>query len=843
MSKSRLIAFAQVACATGLLALFLLPTPIAITQRILAVTLLAALILLNFVRTRAGAVQEREEESRGLRKLLNESGVVGRSILDGVSDPAIVVDANFGVAVVNKAARKALEMDEGQNVPCFRAIHGLDAPCDESGRPCVIKTGQSGKTIQSRRGDDGAEQLVELRATPLFDDAGNVIGAIEVLHDLNEQEKLALRLQRAKDDAATAHRARADFVATMSHEVRTPMNAVLGMADLLRLTALTRKQKSYVQIMESSSNMLLSLVDNMIDFSTLESGKLALKKEPFHVADLLERVLEVMGYQAYSKGLELAGKTEDDLDVQVIGDYARLRQILINLVSNAIKFTSEGEVIVCVGVDRGDDGEAKLSVSVADSGMGMSKEKAAQLFTPFGPASDPSRSQEQGSGLGLATSKQLVDLMGGDIGLDSYVGEGTSAWFEVPVELAADVRATERQDRGALSNRHLLIVNDNPKVSMAICSSLEAWDIACEVETQADRVASRLAAATDSGYPFDCVIIDAEAEKEGRLSLAQSVRQESEMPIILLTSITNPLRVGEISSIGKVRCVNKPVLPSELRHNLFRLLEVDVVDPSRMDANLPASLRVLIAEDNPINRKVLRSMLQSLNLAVDSVNDGPSVLAALKDHSYDLILMDCQMPGMDGDKVTRIIREGRTSRAGQPVVVAVTADVSAGHREECLHAGMDDFLAKPIRLDTLKAGLRRWAYMSDSRRVQVHRSTGTAPPDSGEIIERLHDRAGVESAELIGEFIDLFLDDTASRLEILQVALEKRDLETLRRQCHALKGACLELGVAEMGSCCDALGQASREKRFEDLPVELHRLSAEFDRVRPIFEAGKNRPA
>ena len=844
MNKSRLITLLQAGCAVGLLVLFVLPDQIGFPQRLIAVTFLAALILLQFARVRTAdvVVQDDDEEPAGLRKLFDEADVVGRSILDGVPDPAIVVDANFGVAVVNKAARKALEMEEGQNVPCFRAIHGLDAPCDESGRPCVIKTGQSGKTIQTRLGDDGEERLVELRATPLFDDAGDVMGAIEVLHDLNEQEKLALRLQRAKEDAATAHKARADFVATMSHEVRTPMNAVLGMADLLRLTALTRKQKSYVQIMESSSNMLLSLVDNMIDFSTLESGQLELKKEPFHVADLLERVLEIMGYQAYSKGLELAGMTEHDSDVQVIGDYERLRQIMINLVSNAIKFTSAGEVIVKLTIDTPDDGESKLTVSVMDSGVGMSKEKAAQLFTPFGSAPDRSRSQEQGSGLGLAISRQLVDLMGGDIGVDSDIGQGTSAWFAVPIELAADMRASVRQDRGALNNRHLLIINDSPKVAESFCSSLEAWDIACEVETQPDRVASRLVAAMESGYPFDCVVIDAEAQKEDRLSLAQAIRKDSDLPIVLLTSIVRPLNVGEISSIGKVRCVNKPVLPSELRHNLFSLLRVDVLDPSRMDANLPASLRVLIAEDNPINRKVLRSMLSSLNLAADTVNDGPSVLAALKESSYDLILMDCQMPGMDGDEVTRIIREGRASRSGQPVVVAITADVSAGHREECLHAGMDDFLAKPVRLDTLKAGLRRWAYMSDSRRVQVHHSTRAASPASGEIIERLHDRAGVDSDELIGEFIDLFLDDTTSRLEILQVALEEHDLETLRRECHALKGACLELGVADLGTCCDDLGKASREKRVNDLPGALHRLTAEFERVRPIFEAEKSRP-
>jgi PAS domain S-box-containing protein len=264
MSKSRLITIAQAACAAGLLVLFVLPIPVGPLERVVAVLLLAALVLPIFARSRVDTAERSSEGPGGLRKMFDESGVVGRSILDGVPDPAIVVDNKFGISVVNKAAHKALEINEGSGIPCFTAIHGLDAPCDESGQPCVIKTGQSWKTIQTRRGDDGEEQLVELRATPLFDDAGEVMGAVEVLHDLNEQEKLALSLQRAKEDAASADKARTDFVATVSHEVRTPMNAVLGMADLLRLTALTRKQKSYVQVMESSSNMLLSLVDNMI---------------------------------------------------------------------------------------------------------------------------------------------------------------------------------------------------------------------------------------------------------------------------------------------------------------------------------------------------------------------------------------------------------------------------------------------------------------------------------------------------------------------------------------------------------------------------------------------------
>jgi signal transduction histidine kinase/CheY-like chemotaxis protein len=794
-------------------------------------------------RYRIAAKTERDTQMQlgGIRKQLGEAEAFSRSILDGVPDPTMIINTDFSVAMINKAAREAFDFDENEPVPCYRAMHGYEGPCDASGLPCVISTGESCKTIQRRADDNGDEQLVELRSTPLYDDAGELMGAVEVLHRLNEQERLALRLQRAKEDADTAYRARTEFIATVSHEVRTPMNAVLGMADLLRLTALTRKQKSYVQVMESSSNMLLSLVDNMIDFATLESGKLDLKNEMFHVADLLERVLEIMGYQAYSKGIELAGTAENDPGLQVVSDFERLRQIAINLVSNGIKFTHEGQVIVSVGVDTENDGGASLSVSVTDSGIGMSEDAAAGAFTAFGAGNDKGMNQDQGSGLGLAISKQLVDLMGGEIRLESTLGQGTSAWFTVPIRLA-EAHQPLTPKHSALSNRRLLIVNDNPQVSAAISSCLEIWNISCDVESCPDSVARRLLVATEAGYPYDCIIIDAEVRKTNRLALARAIRDDSRLPIILLASIARPLKVGELSSIGNARCVNKPILPSELRHNLSQLLNADVTDPTRTDASLSRSLRILIAEDNPLNRNVLRRMLGSLDLQVDTVEDGPSVLAATQKANYDLILMDCQMPGLDGDQVTRIIRDSRDGESGQPVVVAVTADVSADRREQCLNSGMDDFLAKPIRLDTLKAGLRRWSNMSLSRRVQLPGVAVSAEAADKEIAGRLRERANDVGNEFFGEFIDLFLEDTTSRLEVLHSALEQSDLETVRRECHALKGACLELGVADMGDCCDALGQASRDKRFDDLPHALHRLTAEFERVRPLFEAQRSSP-
>jgi signal transduction histidine kinase/CheY-like chemotaxis protein len=706
---------------------------------------------------------------------------------------------------------------------------------------CVLTTGQSCKHIQKLVDDDGTERMVELRATPLYDETGKITGAVEVIHDLNEQERLALRLQRAREDAETAHRARAEFIATMSHEVRTPLNAVLGMADLLRLTSLTRKQKSYVQIMESGSNMLLSLVDNMIDFGTIESGQLKLKSDSFHVSDLLESVLEIMGYQAYSKGIELVASTDFDPDMQVAGDFRRLQQIMINLVSNAIKFTDAGEVAINIGVETSNVGDSILSVSVSDTGIGMSKEASERLFTPFGSITRETGSHGQGSGLGLTISKQLIDLMGGEIKIESEPGNGTTVWVTVPVTRMVENDRSKFDGRSALNNRRLLLVNANEKLSASICSFLTAWDMSCDCGMQPEEVPRCLEAADKAGYPFDCIVLDVDNAAQDRLAVARRIREYSKLPIVLLTSIAQPLEIGQISAIGRIRVVNKPVLPSVLRYNVSRLFEVDLGEQGSAEEELQ-SLRILVAEDNPINRKLLDRMLQSLGFDVDTVDDGPSVLKALAKSPYDLILMDCQMPGMDGDEVTRVIREGKHGVGGQPCVVAITADVSANHREKCMQAGMDDFLAKPVRLDILKAGLRRWSFMADSRQRQQPDTTESVARKGEDIIGRLQSRAGMIDSKALDEFIDLFLNDTSSRLEVLQDALSKSDLKTIRRECHALKGACLEMGVTGLSSCCDALGKASRDKRLNDLPAELNRLTSEFERVRPIFEAGRNRP-
>jgi len=781
-----------------------------------------------------------------LTRQLEESEKSVQTILDGIADPTIIVDKEFRITAMNNAARDALPDNVAVDGPvhCYRALHGLEQPCSPSERTCAMQSGQSGKEIQMSTDDDGRNRHVEIRSTPLHDEAGTLSGVIEVVHNLNEQEEIALKLERARVNAATANRARSEFISTMSHEVRTPMNAVLGMADLLRLSDLKRKQETYVQIIESSGNMLLSLVDNMLDFSTLESGKLVLHKEEFLVADLLEQVLKIMGYQAYSKGLELIGDSQDDLRRCISADAQRLRQILINLLGNAIKFTNTGEIVVKVEIEGEEPGPALLIVEVEDSGIGMSEETLASLFDPFMRAADGNgHVQEQGSGLGLAISKQLVDLMGGEVNISSELGQGTRARLSVPVDLVPESDAAATHRGPVLKTRRMLVVDDNDRISRVLCRNLMNWGMQCESVRSPGDVLGILAAAQADGQSFDGVIIDFDLPESNGLALARAIRAGSVaayLPMILLTSIARSLEVGEISSIGGIRCVNKPILPSELRHNLFKVLEVDDWQGKHAEEDELKELRILIAEDNPLNRKLLSRMLESLGHSVECADNGPAALRAFEENSHDLILMDCQMPGLDGDEVTQRIRDRTVEGVRQPIIVAVTADISAEHKSKCLAAGMDDFLAKPIRLQVLKSGLRRWSSLiGDAASTADESEQSPQIEQDQQIVARLRDRAG-DDGTFINDYIDLFLRDTATRLEIMRAAVEHEDQVTLGRECHALKGACLEVGVPRLGVCCDALQHASKNQQFDAVATALLRLIEEFERVTPLFEAEKN---
>ncbi|MFT5501873.1 MAG: PAS domain S-box-containing protein, partial [Woeseiaceae bacterium] len=435
-------------------------------------------------------------------RMLEESRDFLQTAMDGVPDPAIVIDLNYRIKSMNKAARKAFTVDRNTAEPvhCYSAMHGLDVPCGDVGRQCTLKSGLPCKVDENVERPNGDIQHVEFRTTPLRAANGEITGAIEIAHDLNEREQTAFRLRQAQEIAETESRVKSEFVATMSHEIRTPMNAVLGMTDLLRLTHLTRKQQGYIQTIQSSGNMLLSLVDNILDFTKMGAGgALVIQKREFSINELLEGVLEIIGNHAYSKGLELVGFLDLDFDLKVLGDRNRLRQILVNLAGNAVKFSDHGEIVIRIGVESEREGEINLLFSVSDSGIGMTNEVTANIFAPFANVEDQGAETQQGSGLGLAICKQLAEQMGGEIGIDSKPGEGTKVWFTVPVErntLHDDDPATRSP---VLQGKHILTVHRNAVIDQAVCAYAMAEGMSCDIVAKDDAALERLQASANAG--------------------------------------------------------------------------------------------------------------------------------------------------------------------------------------------------------------------------------------------------------------------------------------------------------------------------------------------------------
>ena len=660
-----------------------------------------------------------------------------------------------------------------------------------------------------------------------------------VERELDEREQVDMRLRQEKDDAETASRIKSEFVATLSHEFRTPMNAVLGMTDLLHLTNLTRKQRGFVQAIQSSGDMLLSLIENALDLSRLESGVLEIQEQNFNVIDLLERALEITRHAASAKGLELVGTIGHDLNLQVSADKQRLRQVLINLISNAIKFTEKGEVSIEFDMACDALGDCQLLISVRDTGIGIDDAIKDKLFMPFTSGLRPQSEQQHGSGLGLSICKQLIENMGGEIEIKSLDGGGTMVGFWVPVRRVGTSakQEAEKDERGPI--QRVLVAHSNQTSALSISTYLRAWGIDYVCVNDADEAIRELRDAEVAGAAFGAAIVDTALTVEDGLQFVRTIRgipTFETLRVVLLTSILQSLEIGEVSTIGRIRCINKPVLPSELRYNLMRSFRGEddtavqqTIDGQESDASDESDeIRILVAEDNPVNQAVLLSMLSAQGYSADTVEDGPSVLEVTREKRYDLLLMDCQMPGMDGEEVTRELHRNHNIYIVPEVVVAVTADASEQHRARCFEAGMDDFITKPVRLNNLRRGLDRW-----TKTIGVDKS-------AAKLRSTLVEKTATTSEEFLNQYIELFLDDSDARLQVLRSAVLAEDRKLVQRESHALKGACLEFGAARMARFCDAMSNAVTVKKFDEAIKVMQKLEEEFSRLRPVYESARN---
>ncbi|HEY9789503.1 MAG TPA: response regulator, partial [Candidatus Obscuribacterales bacterium] len=549
---------------------------------------------------------------------------------------------------------------------------------------------------------------------------------VSELDTVNEELRwLTKELQTARDHAVAAAQTKSQFLSNMSHEIRTPLNGLIATAELLLQTELSDEQREFVTISRESALVLLETVNDLLDFSRVESGKLSLDQTDFDVLGLVEGAAELMSHRAREKHLSLMTHVSRDVPSKLYGDPARLRQVLINLLSNAVKFTEHGEVVCRVTVESQSQARVQVRFSVYDTGVGMPRAMQRTLFEPFFQADSSMTRQKAGAGLGLSIARRLVELMDGTLGVDSTEGQGSTFWFVVPLENRADENAPNAVPE-TLRNLRVLTVNGPPETQKVIHEYARCWHMTC---TSADTASEALAVMGRwhaSHKPFDLVIVDFSISDMHPFTFARYVRNSPDLngtKLMLLTSGEEEGRGERALKCGYAAYLTKPIKQSQLfdclsnvmqGHSIFEPVQIAAVEGRRGDETLqlppnePANPLILVVEDNAVNQRVARLQLEELGYRVHIVGNGREALEATTRLRYDLILMDCAMPEMDGYEATSRIRKQEALIGRHTPIIALTAHSMPGDRERCLECGMDDYLSKPIAKDELGQAIKRW---------------------------------------------------------------------------------------------------------------------------------------
>lgn len=755
---------------------------------------------------------------------------VARSlVIEKLEEGVIVVDTQNRVVDINETAVSLLQNEPGAtlgkvltlNHPQWVPLQNILEAEHPTKSELVI-----GKTYY------------ELSVTFLAHANGEANGRLITLHNITHRKEAELLLQHAKEAAEAADQAKTNFLTNMSHEIRTPLNAVMGMAEMLRQTNLNHHQQEMIEVVTESSNQLMLLINNILDFAKLETGDLKLTEQTFDLVDCIEASLESVRQAANAKQLRLGYEIEDQTPTWLIGDPVRLRQIFTNLLENSIKFTEEGHVDIGISFTQ-EEGRLMLHFVVSDSGVGIAPEQVQQLFLPFRQIDSSMTRSHGGNGLGLVLCKRLVGLMKGDIYLESTIGQGTAVHFSAqfsPATTDDPPTVSLRQHKATLLNKRLLVITTNAIQRRQI--SREARIAGLEVYAAGSR--------HEAGYwiansePFDVVLLDTAVWREDPAIIGQLQvsKRHGRLPILLLNPTANPmpLETSEVFS----GYVTLPIVGSQLYDTLMNVLSVSVAaapspEPGEtMGERHP--LKILLVEDNRLNQRILKDMLAKLGYQADCAANGKIGVDAAAKRLYDVILMDIQMPVMDGiEATTQILADSSTDK--RPFIIAVTAHAMEGDREHYLSLGMNEYISKPVTVKKLIEALYQ-SINSNGSQTDAPELAVTPPPSAAEDppiqaidLEVLKHLVGSNIDQFLAMMAPIFLEDTSEILARLAGAIENDDYTGVRHAAHTLKGSSASMAMTQLSGYSRELEQSSIAQDLSNAPQLLQQIQAEYGRV------------
>ncbi len=685
------------------------------------VSLLSILLLFLFVgqrRSREAWVVLREREQR-LSKIASQIPGVVYQFKRFEDGEFCVPYASEAVRWIFRLKPEAIRDDAS---PIFRLVHSDDLQhvCDT--------LSESARALQPWKCEfrvmfpDGVVAWRQGNSVPQRELDGSVLWH-GFITDITEQKQTEAALNQAREGAEAANRAKSEFLANMSHEIRTPMNGVIGMTDLLLNSKLDSDQRRYAEIVRSSAEALLAIINEILDFSKIEAGKLELERVDFEPRATVEDAVEMLAVKAQEKGLELTCLIDAKVPEWLCGDPGRLRQILVNLIGNAVKFTAQGEVSIRVSTATMENGGFTLKFEISDTGVGIPSHRLPVLFSPFVQADGSTTRKFGGTGLGLTIAKRLCELMSGEIGVDSVVGQGSTFWFTAVFEPALAPVPAQGSKKSRLPGLKVLVVDDHLTNRLLVMALLSYWQCRCEEAPNAAEALIRLQVAAGAGDPFEVVLLNMKAPEVDGVELCRRIKAQAaiaQVRLIVMAAMGHCVGdSAKMEQIGFSACLTKPLRQSQLRACLemmassIRQLEepasIRVITQRLLAESAKHQARLLLAEDNPVNREVALAILRNASYQIDAVNNGVEALAALQKHVYDLVLMDCQMPEMDGYEATRKIRDPNSKAIWPDIpIIAMTANAMEGDREKCLAVGMNDYVMKPVQARELVEVIEHW---------------------------------------------------------------------------------------------------------------------------------------